>query len=201
MEPLALSAPKALYHVLPMGAAPGQDPTPRGGGVPPPLMEPDGMSHRGPPPPCTDPKMVVQNIGFCGARGAGDFVLGIRQGEIFFVRPDVFVLKILRILWRIQKWMKNTKKDFGPGAPTGTQRYRSDSLQAQGLCSMNNCTHTHTHTLSLSLLTLFPPNLPLRRPHSPTPVAWLQQAADVSMVVYTACHCRLFSLHSGGQVR
>ena len=26
----------------------------------------------------------------------------------------MYILKILRILWRIQKWMKNTKKDFDP---------------------------------------------------------------------------------------
>ena len=28
----------------------------------------------------------------------------------FFVRPYVSVLKILRILWRIQNWLKSTKK-------------------------------------------------------------------------------------------
>ena len=50
-------------------------------------------------------------MGFVGARGAGDFFLGRWQGEIFFL-PYVSMLKVLRILWRIQKWMKNTKKDI-----------------------------------------------------------------------------------------
>ena len=53
------------------GADHGQEPTPKGGGD----------------PPSTDPKMVVQNNGLVGARGAGDFVLGIRQGEIFLFDP------------------------------------------------------------------------------------------------------------------
>ena len=35
-------------------------------------------------PPSTDPKMVVRNMGFVGA---GVFVLGVRQGEIFLFGP------------------------------------------------------------------------------------------------------------------
>ena len=35
------------------------------------------------------------------------------------VQPNVSILKILRILWRIQKWMKNTKKDFDPDPTSG----------------------------------------------------------------------------------
>ena len=31
-------------------------------------------------------------------------------GGIFLVPPYVSILKILRILWRIQKWLKSTKK-------------------------------------------------------------------------------------------
>ena len=53
-------------------------------------------------------------MGFVGAGSTGDFALGKRQGEVFFVRPYVSILKILRILRRSQKWMKNTKKDFDP---------------------------------------------------------------------------------------
>ena len=52
-----------------MGADPGQDPTPKGGGVP--------------PPPLQTPKWLYRTKGFVGAGGTGDFVLGIRQGEFF----------------------------------------------------------------------------------------------------------------------
>ena len=47
----------------PTGADPGQDPTPKGGGVP--------------PPPLQTPKWLYRTMGFVGA---GDFVLGIWQG-------------------------------------------------------------------------------------------------------------------------
>ena len=59
----------------------------------------------GPPPPLWTPILSHGTMCFVGA---GDFVLGIRQGEFFFVRPYVSLLKILRILWRIQKWLKST---------------------------------------------------------------------------------------------
>ena len=84
-------------------ADPGQDPTPKGGGVP--------------PPPSTDPKMVVQNNGFCGRRR---FCFRHMAGGRFFVGPYVSVLKILRILWRIQKWLKSTKKDFDAYPASGS---------------------------------------------------------------------------------
>ena len=35
------------------------------------------------------------------------------EGEKFF-SPYVSILEILRILWRIQKWVKNTKKKIDP---------------------------------------------------------------------------------------
>ena len=47
---------QSILGVLPTGAAPGQDPTPKWAPPPP------------PPPPSTDPKMVVQNNGFCRRR-------------------------------------------------------------------------------------------------------------------------------------
>ena len=56
------------------GGAPGQDPTPKGGGG-------------GPPPPLRTPKLSHGTRCFVGAGGAGDFVLGIRQGEFFLFHP------------------------------------------------------------------------------------------------------------------
>ena len=53
------------------GASPGQDPTPKGGG---------GGLYR-------PQKWLYRTMGFVGARGAGDFVLGIRQGGIFLFDP------------------------------------------------------------------------------------------------------------------
>ena len=40
-----------------------------------------------PPPPLQTPKWLYRTMGFVGARGAGDFVLGIWQGEIFLFDP------------------------------------------------------------------------------------------------------------------
>ena len=54
----------------PTGGAPGRDPTPKEGG--------------GTPPPSTDPKLSHGTMCFVGA---GDFVLGIRQGEFFLFDP------------------------------------------------------------------------------------------------------------------
>ena len=51
-------------------------PDPKGGGVGDP-----------PPPPLRTPKLSHRTMCFVGARGAGDFVLGIRQGEIFLFDP------------------------------------------------------------------------------------------------------------------
>ena len=73
-----------------------------------------GADPKGLPPPSTDPKMVVQNNGFCGRRRRRKFCFRHMAGGNFFVRPYVSLLKILRILWRNQKWLKSTKKDFDP---------------------------------------------------------------------------------------
>ena len=56
------------------GAGPGRDPTPKGGGG-------------DPPPPLRTPKLSYGTMCFVSARGAGDFVLGIGQGEIFLFDP------------------------------------------------------------------------------------------------------------------
>ena len=80
------------------------------------LMEP--LNHA-PPPPFTDPKMVVQNNGFCGCRRRQRFCFRHTAGGNFFVPPYVSILKILRILWRIQKWLKSAKKDFDPDPTFG----------------------------------------------------------------------------------
>ena len=50
----------------------GPDPKGRGGGTPPPLRT---------------PKLSYGTMCFVGARGTGDFVLGIGQGEIFLFDP------------------------------------------------------------------------------------------------------------------
>ena len=52
--------------------------------------------------------------------GAGDFRFRHRAGGKIFVRPYVSVLKILKISWRIQKWLKSTKKDFDPDPASGS---------------------------------------------------------------------------------
>ena len=77
-------------------------PNPKGGGVP--------------PSPLQTPKLLYRTMGFVGA---GDFVLGIWQGEILVLDP-MSVLKILRNLWRIQKWLKSTNKDFNPDLASGS---------------------------------------------------------------------------------
>ena len=63
-------------------------------------------------PPSTYPKMVVQDNGFCGRQRRRRFCFRHMAGGNIFVRPYVFVLEILRILWRIQKWLKSAKKGF-----------------------------------------------------------------------------------------
>ena len=68
----------------------------------------------GTPPPSTDPKIVVRNNVLCWRQRRRRFCFRHRAGGNFFVRPYVSVLKILRISWRIQKWLKSTKKDFDP---------------------------------------------------------------------------------------
>ena len=39
------------------------------------------------PPPLQTPKWLYRTMGFMGAGGAGDFVLGIWQGEFFLFDP------------------------------------------------------------------------------------------------------------------
>ena len=79
------------------GADPGRDPTPKGGGG-------------GAPPPSTDPKIVARNNVLCRRRRRRRFCFRHTAGGNFFVRPHVSILKILRILRRIQKWPKSTKR-------------------------------------------------------------------------------------------
>ena len=63
-----------------------------------------------PPPPSTDPKIVARNKVLCRRRRRRRFCFRHTAGGIFLVPPYVSILKILRILWRIQKWLKSTKK-------------------------------------------------------------------------------------------
>ena len=46
--------------------------------------------------------------------------LWLPEGEMCFVLPDGSMLKILRNVWRIQKWVKNTKKQFDPNLTSGS---------------------------------------------------------------------------------
>ena len=90
----------SLPHCLlsPTRADLGRDPTLEGGG---------GGGH--PPPPSTDPKIVARNGVLCRRRRRR-FCFRHTGGGDFYVRPHVSILKILRILWRIQKWLKSTKR-------------------------------------------------------------------------------------------
>ena len=63
-----------------------------------------------PPPTPTDPKIVARNSVLCRRRRRRRFCFRHTAGGIFFVPPHVSILKILRILWRIQKWLKTTKR-------------------------------------------------------------------------------------------
>ena len=58
--------------------------------------------------------------GTAGATGAGNFSLASRGGTFF--QPHVFMLKILRILWRIQKWVKSAKIISRPTLADGSLR-------------------------------------------------------------------------------
>ena len=81
------------------GGAPSRDQTPKGGGG------------------STDPKIAFWNNVLCERRS---FRFRHRAGGNFFVRSYLFVLKILRISWRIQKWLKSTKKEFDPNPASGS---------------------------------------------------------------------------------
>ena len=48
---------------------------------------PDPKGGGGRTPPLRTPKLSYGTMCFVGAGGAGDFVLGIRQGEIFLFNP------------------------------------------------------------------------------------------------------------------
>ena len=98
--PGVLCVPKASGWggVATTGAGPGRDPTPKGGG------------GGGTPPPPTDPKIVARNNVLCRRRRRRRFCFRHTAGGGFFVPTHVSILKILRILWRIQKWLKTTKR-------------------------------------------------------------------------------------------
>ena len=72
------------------------------------------------PPPSTDPKIVVRNNVLCRRLWRRRFCFRHRAGGNFFVPPYVSVLKILRISWRIQTWLKSTKKVFDPDPASGS---------------------------------------------------------------------------------
>ena len=59
-------------------------------------------------------KIVARNNVLCRRQRRRRFCFRHTAGGNFFVRPYMFVLKILRISWRIEKWLKGTKKDFDP---------------------------------------------------------------------------------------
>ena len=67
-----LSTPFRMAH----GGRPWSGPDPKGGG-----------GGGGTPPPLRTPKLSHGTRCFVGAGGAGDFVLGIRQGEFFLFHP------------------------------------------------------------------------------------------------------------------
>ena len=46
-----------------------------------------GPDPKPPPPPLQTSKWLSRTMGFVGTGGAGDFVLGIWQGEIFLFNP------------------------------------------------------------------------------------------------------------------
>ena len=81
------------------GAAAGQDP---------------------PPPSSADPKMVVWANGFCGRRRRQRFCFRHTAGGEFLFSLHVFILKMLSIFWRIQKWVKNRKKIIVPDPTSGS---------------------------------------------------------------------------------
>ena len=76
------------------------------------------------PPPPRPPKVFepaflqIEILGeSVGAEGAEKFFFGLLTG--YFVLPSVSILKILRIWWRIHKWVKNTQKILTPDLTSG----------------------------------------------------------------------------------
>ena len=72
----------------------------------------------GNPPPSTDPKIVARNSVLCRRRRRRRFCFRHTAGGNFFVSPYVSILKILRFLWRIQKWLKSTMLLEAPLLPS-----------------------------------------------------------------------------------
>ena len=103
----ALALPRCSPPPPPHGGCSWSGPDPKGG-------------RGGTPPPYTDPKIVVRNNVLCLRQRRRRFCFRHTAWGIFFVRPDVSVLKIRRILRRIHKWLKNTKKDFDPNPASGS---------------------------------------------------------------------------------
>ena len=68
----------------------------------------------------TDPQMVVKNNWISGIRRHRTLCFRHMAGEIFFAQPYVSTLKILRLWWRIQKWMKSAKNNFDPAPTSGS---------------------------------------------------------------------------------
>ena len=62
------------------------------------------------PPEVFEPVFLQFEIFGETASAAGARIFGFWPLKGEFFSPDVSILKILRILWRIQKWVKNTKK-------------------------------------------------------------------------------------------
>ena len=58
----------------------------------------------------TDPQIVARNNVLCRRRRRRRFCFRHTVGGICFVRPYVSIVKILRISWRIQQWLKSRKK-------------------------------------------------------------------------------------------
>ena len=113
--------------------------------------------------------------------------LGTRQGETFFVRFYLSAPKILRILWRVQKWPKSTKKDFDPDAASAPDP-GSWEPELMGIIFSNNfyptcayskslvCHGDHFEVCALEYPPTPPPppgepdGLP---PEPPTPMVWV----------------------------
>ena len=81
-----------------------------------------GSNLNPPPPPPDPPKFSNPSFSrFWGkvlAPKAPKFFFGLLRGQFFFALGSI--LKILRILWRIQNWMKNTKRILTPDLTSGS---------------------------------------------------------------------------------
>ena len=93
------SAARCERRARSTGAAPGQGPTPRGGGAPPPLRT---------------PKWLYRSMGFVGAGGAGDFVLGTWKGEFFWFDVSMCLYSKYSEFCGDVKNGRKTQKTFSP---------------------------------------------------------------------------------------